>query len=85
MTTVYADFEYLFDSVDFGIAVRDWRIASGLTQEDVAKALGYTTGGMVSQIERAIYDKYLNVRDLVKLCNMMDETPAKFFTMQAAT
>jgi len=85
MTTIWREFEYCFDSVDFGIALREYRLAHGLTQKQVSELLGYTTGNLISKMETGNYDQYLNVRDLLKLCNWMDVSPAQFFTMQGSS
>lgn len=85
MTVQWREFEYCFDSVDFGIALREYRIAHDLTQKQAAEMLGYKSGAIVSKLETGQYDQYLNVKDLIKVCNWMDVSPAQFFTMQGSS
>jgi len=82
MTTVIGYYDYVFDSVSFGIDVRARRTALGLSQEELAATLGYKTGGVISGVETAIYDEYLNMRDYMKLCNFLELTPSNYFDMQ---
>lgn len=83
MTTIYADFEYVFDGVDFGIDVRYWRVKHGMTQADFAEAMGGSyTGSYVSMIETATLSAGLPMRTFLLVCNMIDKSPFNYFAFQ---
>ena len=84
MTTEWREFEYCFDSVDFGIAVREWRELRAMTQKEVAAVIGHTSGNSINRIEAGDYEQSLSIKDLIALCNWMDISPAMFFTMQGS-
>lgn len=84
MTTVYGIYSYVFDSVDFGIAVREYRALCGMTQLECAElVLKKASPHIISRIENANYDDQLQLDHFIALCNGMDVSPAQFFTMQA--
>lgn len=83
MTTIYADFEYVFDSVDFGIDVRNWRTKHGMTQADFADAMGGSyTGSYVSMMETANLSAGLPMRTFLVVCNLIDKSPFCYFALQ---
>ena len=84
MTTEWREFEYCFDSVDFGIAVREWREMRGITQKGMAAVIGHQSGNAINRIEAGDYEQSLSIKDLIALCNCMDISPAMFFTMQGS-
>lgn len=76
------EYDMIFDDVQFGIDVRQRRESAGMSQNELAAILGYTTGGMISKIETASYSQFLNMRDFLKLCNRLELSPAEYFDME---
>lgn len=83
MATIYSTYEYIFDDVDFGIEVRDWRQRNGMTQAEFAEAIGDGhTSSYVSMMECGRLPEGLPMRTFVRVCNIIDKDPFHFFAMQ---
>jgi len=80
---VYGDYDYVFDSVEFGIDVRKWREEQGLTQLQVAKQVGFESGQVISRIECGTYDNELKVKTFVAFCSLMNLKPSHYWDVQA--
>lgn len=79
MTIVSSDYEYVFDSVQFGIDVREARRALELTQEQLANYLGHKTPTRISAVETAQRDHEMKLSDFVKLCNILNLKPSFYW------
>lgn len=84
MTIQYTDYRYIFDDVDFGIAVRNYRHAQRLTQLELGEMIGYRSGVTINMIERGRMTGGLPIASFLALCQLMDANPMNFFTMEAA-
>lgn len=73
--------DWVFNDVNFGIAVRERREQLGMTQNELAACLGYQ-GGYISNIENARKESTLNLLDFVKLCNRLELHTYEFFDTQ---
>lgn len=82
MPVKYGEYEYVFDSVQFGIDVRRARKNDGELQEEVARQIGKETSGVISAIECATYDEHLLMRDFIAICKHYDLHPFDYFDMQ---
>lgn len=79
MTTITTDYQYVFDSVSFGIDVREKRWETGLTQEQLAKAIGHETASIITRIETASHTENFTLRDYIKLCNLLQLQPTRYW------
>lgn len=78
----YAEFDYVFDDVQFAIDVRAARTRLEMTQQQVADRVGYETATTVSAIENARYDQYFSVQKFLAFCKVFDLHPFDYFDMQ---
>lgn len=64
-------------SPDFRHYLREWRLKRGMTQADLATAIG-TSKGMISRYETS--QRGLTIEVQFRLCHALRITPAQFFT-----
>lgn len=74
-------YQWVFDDVEFGIRLRDFRVAAGLDQKQVAALLGVTSS-YVSAMERGRITDGIPVRIIVRASNLMEIEPGMFFALQ---
>jgi len=83
MATKYINMHYVFDEVEFGIALREWRLNQGFDQQRVADMVGYKTGTSINAVERGRLTEGFPMDKFVALSNLMDIPCAYFFTLEA--
>ena len=74
-------YEWFFDDVQFAIDVRKKRIEAGLSQDRLAKLVGFVDGSSISGIEVA-KPSSVTLQTLLALCNYFDLHPSDYFDMQ---
>jgi hypothetical protein len=72
--------DFVFDWKGFGEDVRSNRVAMGWTQKELADFLNYE-GAYISSIERGVGRNH-GVLDVLRLCNLFDLTPSKYFLLK---
>jgi len=81
MSTVIGVYTWVFDDVEFGIAMKEWREAHGMDQKAIGDILGYTSSH-VSAIERGRLSNGFPMRGFMEACALMDADPRRFFSVQ---
>ena len=79
MTIISSDYEYVFDSVQFGIDVRAARREAELTQEQLGRLLGHASPTRITAVETAQRDHEMKLSDFVKLCNLLNLKPSFYW------
>lgn len=74
----FVNVEWVFNDVNFGIAVRERRLQLGMSQRELGACLGYQ-GSYISNIECARKESGLSLMDFVKLCNRLELHTYEFF------
>lgn len=69
----------IFDDVKFGIDVRDARKKLEWTQEQLALAVGFKSGGAISLIECATQTDGISVRRYMSICNVCGLNPMHYW------
>lgn len=78
----WADFQYKFDDVQFGIDIREKRLKLAMTQDLVGRAVGWNTGAAVTAIEAGRYEKSLSVDKFIALCDLFALNPLDYYTLE---
>lgn len=60
--------------VDFGLKIKQQRTMLGMTQEELAKAIGYTSRSIINKIELGLVD--VSQTKVMKLANALKVSPA---------
>lgn len=81
---IYGDYTYVWDSVQFGIDVREARLTFGWTQFELNAKLGYKSGNLITRVECAQHDDSIKLSDYMALCNILDLRPNYYFDTQRA-
>lgn len=81
MTTQTSDWRWYFDDVQFGIDVDDARRKLAMTQLQLAETVGFETGNGIGAIERGRADNSISMRKFLKICEVLDLTPAGYFDL----
>jgi len=77
-------YEWLFDAVEFGIDLRDWRLSKGMTQAQVDASMGLSSrGSYCSAIECGRVNGGMSMRLFLAWCALLDADPRRYFTIQA--
>jgi len=82
---IVSEYTHVFDSVQFGIDLRNERVKRELTQDIVGRAIGYEGSAVISALERAEYDDYLKLAAFLRLCQLFDMHPFDYFDLQKAS
>ena len=69
----------IFDDVQFGIAVKDARLALGITQRELAHRIGYKDGQSICSVEVARASESMTLRRYADLCAELDLNPTYFW------
>ena len=82
---VINQYEWLFDPVEFGIDMREWRLREGRSQREVDDALGLSgRGTYTSSVECGRTPEGMSMRLFLRFCSLMDADPRKYFSIQHA-
>lgn len=80
---VINEYEWLFDVVEFGIDVREFRLQKEWKQRQFDEALGLTSeGNYCSTIECGRTNSGMSMRLFLRICALMDVDPRRYFTVQ---
>jgi DNA-binding XRE family transcriptional regulator len=82
VTTTIGNWEYVFDDVQFAIDVKAWRTAQGVTQDTVARMVGFDSSGVLCAIETGRYDKHISFKTFMRLVKLCDLNPHDYFDLQ---
>ena len=61
-------------NTEIGKRIKERRESLGMTQDELAKKLGYTSRSTVNKVEKGIHD--VSQSNVVKYANALDTTPA---------
>ena len=81
---IYGDYVYRWDCVSFAIDVREKREAAGLTQGELAAQVNGYSHYYINRIESGVYESNISLRDYVKLCNILNLEPMRYFDTEPA-
>lgn len=82
MSIKWLEVEWVFDEVEFGIWVREWRRYQRMEQQELAERIGYKTGTSIGAIERGRMQAGFPMDKFIRLCALMDVDPRAFFSIQ---
>jgi len=75
--------DWKFDDVTLGIDVKFWRLARGLTQEQIANQLPHRpTKAWVAALERGRLTEGCPMDKFIALCRIMDCDPRQYFVIE---
>lgn len=84
MAAVVNQYEWLFDVVEFGVDVREFRNKKEWTQQTFANWVGVKDGSYVSMVECGRTNSGMSMAIFLKFCAVMDVDPRKYFSIQQA-
>jgi len=82
VSTKTANYEMIFDDVKFGIETKDARISYGLSQNQLAKMVGYKDGASISAIELARKTETITLKRYFNLCNLLGLNPMHYWQLE---
>lgn len=78
----YAEFEFVFDDVQFAIDVWAARHKLKMSQDELAERVGFSSGSAISGIETGKPGEGLSMRRFMAIVRFCDLHPFDYFDMQ---
>lgn len=82
MPKVIGEYEWVFDDVQLGIDLKQFREENNLTQAQIAEYVGYETGSAIALIEVGKTPAGIPLYKFMRLCAIMDADPNSYFSIQ---